>query len=186
MKKFILTLFWVCMISCSLSFAASDTIGNNLTQGNKYLQLYEKAPEYELSSEYLKQAKHYFFQAEKSDPTSREAILGLAQVYLYQNNYPKTHTQLMKAMSMYPYDAYTNLYLAELYFKREQFTKAYDFYNYAYQYGLGGDFLLNYKLGLCSEKLALIDAARFYYQKALSIRPDSLEAKEKLQALTVY
>lgn len=191
MKKFaivfiffllIFTVFSVQNAECRLTAPEMQAI-EYCKKGDKILDYYEKMQNKSNSDRYLNAARYYYYQASRLDLSNPNALIGHARVALHQNRLKDAQNVLMIALNFNEQNPKVNYYLGETFFREGEYTQALDFFNQAYNNGFKYDYYTNYKMGLCYEKMDDIKKAKFHYQKAIKIRPESVEAAARLGSI---
>ena len=152
-------------------------------QGDKILNYYENLKDKTDSDKYLKAAKYYYYQASRVDISNQNSLIGMARIALHKGKTRDAKNALMMALNFDETNPKVSYYLGEAFFAEGEYFQAIDFYTWAYNHGYQSDYKTNYKLGVCYEKLNDTEKARFHYQKALSIKPNATEAKNRLNEL---
>ena len=162
---------------------SNELASENCLKGDKILDYYENLEDKSNPNRYLNAAKYYYYQASRNDLSEANALVGHARVALYQNRIKDAKNVLMIALNFNEDNPKVNFYLGETFFADEEYTQAIDFYNHAYNNGYQSHYKTNFKLGICYAKLNEEEKAKFHYNKALQIKPDSTEVKNKLDKL---
>jgi len=154
-----------------------------LKSANTNMTLFENSMNLEDKVYYLQESMRYFFMVSQINPRSVDAQLGLARVYdeMKLDRYAKKHFYV--ALDFAPKSAKNNYYFGDFYYKRKDYVNAIYYYQKAYQFGLSKNYDLNYKQAVTYEKLADIETAKKFYQKAFEINPQNIELENKIRLL---
>ena len=176
-------LYFACVkVESKNTFPESEAV-INCQKGDKILNYYEKLQNPPDPNRYLNAARYYYYQASRLDLSNPDALVGHARVALHQNRLKDAKNVLMIALNFNEINPKVNYYLGETFFREGEYTQAIDFYNQAYMHGYRYDYKTNYKMGLCYEKMDDIPKAKYHYNNAIKIRPDSMEAVNRLNGL---
>ena len=154
-----------------------------IKKANVAMLLWEKSLTPEDKSFYLEQAMRNYYLATKINGTIIDANTGLARVYDEMNQDRLAKEYFFKATNLSTYDPKANLYFANFYFKRNDFLNALFYYKIAYEHGFSKNYELNCQLGIIYEKIADIENAKVFYQRALSLKPNDTNLAEKIRLL---
>lgn len=154
-----------------------------IKQANRNMALFEKSQNYDDKAFYLNEAMRYYFLCSKADIRSIDAQIGLGRVYdeMWRDDYAKKH--FFTSVNMNPKNPAANFYFANFYFKRSEFITALHYYKKAYENGYSNKYEVNYLLGTTYEKLADIQSAQKFYEKALNLQPTNTELLDKIHLL---
>lgn len=88
-----------------------------------------------------------------------------------------------RAINLNPNDPYSNFYFGEFFFKRNNYKRALNFYQIAYNNGYENNYELNLKLGTVYEKLADLVKAIQFYEAAFKINPENTLLQERINQI---
>lgn len=154
-----------------------------LQKADDYMKSFENSIVKENREYYLKLAMKYYFLAQKINKYSLEAQIGLGRIYdeLKQDRLAKKC--FFNAYNMDKSNPKMNFYFANYYYKRNDLTTAFHYYDVAYRSGYSNNYYLNYRMGVLSEKLADIEMAKKYYKKAFKLNEKMSDLKKKITSL---
>lgn len=146
-------------------------------------EMFEKIENVTEKSFYLQEAMRYYFLSSLITPNNIEVQMGLGKVYdeMRQDKLAKKH--FFTAIGLEQKNPKANLYLADFYYKRNELIPAIHYYEAAYKCGYANNYYLNYRLGNIYEKLADIEAAKFFYINASRLKSDNQELLNKIRLL---
>ncbi len=154
-----------------------------LKKANVSMLLWEKSLTDFDRNLYLELAMRNYYLATKIDGSLMEAHLGLARVYDAMNLDRLSKKYFFDALNLGTYNPKTNFYFANFYYKRADYLKALSYYKIAYEHGYSKNYELNYKIAIIYEKIADIESAKEFYNRALKLRPNEESLAEKIRIL---
>jgi len=154
-----------------------------LKKANVNMLLWEKSLTDFDKNFYLGVAMRNYYIASKIDGSLVDAHLGLARVYDAMNLDRLSKEYFFNALNLNTYNAKTNYYFGNFYYRRTDYLKALDYYRIAFKNGYSNNYELNYKLAVIYEKVADIDTAKEFYNRALKMKPKNQELIDKINSL---
>lgn len=147
----------------------------------KNLKLYDNAKDKKDKDFHLNEAMRYYFLLSIANRDSIEAQIGLGRIYdeLGMDRYAKKH--FFNAYNMNPNNPKMNFFFANYYFKRNDLLNAQKYYTKAYNYGYSKNYHLNHRLGCLYEKLADLDSAKMFYDRAFTLNSNNIDLPEKIR-----
>lgn len=136
----------------------------------------------EKSENLLNMCAGKYYLLTKINNANIKPYVRLGRIYDEKNKTRLAKENFYRAVNINYTDPYANFYFGEFYYKRNDYKRALEYYNKAYNYGLSGKYELNYKLGIIYEKFADLINAKKYYEISNKIKPDS-ELQKKIQSL---
>lgn len=119
-----------------------------------------------LRKDYLQKASGEYFVLSQIEPKDLYPIVQIARVYDLENENSYAKAYFYQALNINQYDAATNYYFGEYYYKRQEYTRAIYFFNVAFENGWEKDYEILLKMGEMYEKLGDLQRANQYYKKA--------------------
>ena len=133
--------------------------------------------------DYLQKAAAEYFILTNAQPQSLYPVVQMARIYdeLNENSYAKAY--FFRGLKINKKDPSTNYYLAEFYYKREDYKRALFFYHRAFENGAKENFDVNLKMAIMYEKLGDLLRANQYYKKAFLLNPANEIIPDKIREL---
>ena len=141
--------------------------------------------QYEVShdSKMLSTAMGEYYTVTKIYPLDLYPVVQLARTYDESGLDKFAKEYFSKALSMDKENAYLNYYYGDFYFKREQYRRALKLFKRSYNNGYDNVYDINFKIATIYEKLADLNSAKYYYNKAYSINPSASALKDKVMQI---
>ena len=150
---------------------------------DKNMKLYANAKTATDKNFYIHEAMRYYFMLSLINKNSIDAQIGLGRVYdeLKEDRYAKKH--FFNAYNINPNNPQINLHFANFYYKRNDLINALHYYKKAYSLGYEKDYHLNHRMGCIHEKLADLETAKKFYNRAYSISSNNPDLPDKIREL---
>lgn len=155
-KKIINIIFLITILLFQNSFTLANVNESAFVEkGRAFLQKAINNENPELNTVYLNKAKYFYYVASKNIPPSSDALIGLGRVYMLQDKQEEAKNALFTAYSIDTYNANASFYLAEYFYRYNEFIDALKYYENAQKLGFEDTLKNNEMIKKCKSKLGI-------------------------------
>lgn len=154
-----------------------------LERADSYFAELLKAKDKREKQDLLQKAGGEYFILTRKCPQNVYYVVQLARVYDAggKDRYAKGY--FSNALMLDRNNPKTNYYIGEFYYRRNDYTRALEFYNIALDNGFGENYEILIKMAVICEKLGDLLRANQYYKKAYVLNPGNTKIASKIREI---
>jgi len=153
-------------------------------EADNFFAMSQKSKTPESREQFLESASGKYYILTKVDNTKIQPYIQLGRIYDEKNKPRLAKENFCKAININFKDPAANYYYGEFFYKRNEYKKALQHYNIAYNNGYQNKYTLNLRLATIYEKFADLSNAKKFYDVSYSMKP-STELQKKIRSLDV-